>query len=283
VTLLAVLGSDLVPALVPADIPILRADDLGAVRGDGVFETVNVRGGVPWLLDAHLDRMARSAAALELDLPPRTALVALADAACAAWAPGDEGQLRIVVTRGPESGGPPTVYATLKPITDRQRAQRRAGITVRTLSLGLPAAARTTEPALLAGAKTLSYAVNMACQRWAAEQGADDVLWLSADGYALEAPTSSLVWLQDGVLCTVPPARTGILAGTTAAHLLARAGELGWTAEERMVRPEELAGAQGVWLTSSARGLVEIRTLDDTPLGPSTETTRITKLLGFPT
>jgi 4-amino-4-deoxychorismate lyase len=283
VTLLAVLGPDLAPTLVPADTPILRADDLGAVRGDGVFETVNVRSGAPWLLDAHLDRMARSAAALELDLPPRAALVALAETACAAWPPAEEGQLRIVITRGPESGGSPTVYATLKPITDKQRAARRAGIAVRTLSLGLPAAARTAEPALLAGAKTLSYAVNMACQRWATAHGADDVLWLSADGYALEAPTSSLVWLRDGVLCTVPPASTGILPGTTAAHLLSRAGELGWTARERMVRPEELPTAQGVWLTSSARGLAELRSLDDTPLGPSTETARITKLLGFPT
>jgi 4-amino-4-deoxychorismate lyase len=282
VTLLVVLGPDLVPTVTPADTPILRADDLGAVRGDGVFETLDVRSGAPWLLDAHLDRMARSAAALDLELPPRAALVDLAAAACATWPAADEGQLRMVCTRGPESGGPPTVYATLKPTTDRQRAQRRAGISVRTLSLGLPAAVRTTEPALLTGAKTLSYAVNMACQRWAAAHGADDVLWVSADGYALEGPTSSLVWLQDGVLCTVPPERTGILAGTTAAHLLARAGELGWTADRRMVRPDELASTQGVWLTSSARGVVEVRSLDDTPLDPSPETTRITKLLGFP-
>ncbi|WP_214401979.1 aminotransferase class IV [Pseudonocardia lacus] len=281
-TLLVVLGPDLVPAVTPADTPILRADDLGAVRGDGVFETADVRGGQPWLLDAHLDRMARSAAALQIDLPPREALVALAETACAAWPSADEGALRIVCTRGRETGGPPTVYATLKPITDHQRAQRRSGIAVRTLSLGLPVAARTAEPALLAGAKTLSYAVNMACQRWATAHGADDVLWVSGDGYALEAPTSSLVWLRDGELCTVPPAETGILAGTTAAHLLSRVGELGWTARERLVRPAELVDAEGVWLTSSARGLVEIRTLDDTPLGPSPETTRIAKLLNFP-
>jgi 4-amino-4-deoxychorismate lyase len=81
----------------------------------------------------------------------------------------------------------------------------------------------------------------------------------------------------------VPPAQTGILAGTTAAHLLSRAGELGWTAQERLVRPDALPGARGVWLTSSARGLVEVRSLDDTPLGPSPETTRIAELLGFPT
>jgi 4-amino-4-deoxychorismate lyase len=274
----AVLGR----GIVPADTPILRADDLGAVRGDGVFETVHVRGGEPWLLDAHLDRMWRSAARLELPMPGRAELVDLAAQACAAFR-SPEGALRLVCTRGPESGGPPSVWATLIPINERALRGRRAGVAVRTLSLGFPVGARSAVPALLAGAKTLSYAVNMACLRWAAAEGADDVLWVSGDGYALEAPTATLVWLADGVLCTVPPASTGVLAGTTAAYLLAHAGELGWTAEERLIRPADLAAVQGVWLTSSARGPAEIRELDGVPLGPSAETPRIVKLLGFPT
>jgi len=269
--------------VVPADTPILRADDLGAVRGDGVFETVHVRSGEPWLLDAHLDRMWRSAARLELPMPSRSELVELAAQACAAWPPAGEGALRLVCTRGPESGGPPSVWATLNEINERQLRGRHAGIAVRTLPLGYAVDARSAVPALLAGAKTLSYAVNMACLRWAAAEGADDVLWVSSDGYALEAPTSTLVWLTDGVLCTVPPASTGVLAGTTAAYLLAHAGELGWAAEERLVRPAELASAQGVWLTSSARGPAEIRALDGVALGPSAETPRVAKLLGFPT
>jgi 4-amino-4-deoxychorismate lyase len=269
--------------VVPADTPILRADDLGAVRGDGVFETIHVRGGEPWLLDAHLDRMWRSAARLELPMPGRAELVDLAAQACAAWPSATEGALRLVCTRGPESGGPPSVWATVIEIPERALRGRRAGVAVRTLSLGFPVDARSGTPALLAGAKTLSYAVNMACLRWAAAEGADDVLWVSGDGYALEAPTATLVWLLDGVLCTVPPESTGVLAGTTAGYLLAHAGELGWAAEERLVRPAELIGAQGVWLTSSARGPAEIRELDGVPLGPSAETRRVAKLLGFPT
>jgi 4-amino-4-deoxychorismate lyase len=278
VTVVAVLGR----GVVPADTPILRADDLGAVRGDGVFETVHVRSGEPWLLDAHLDRMWRSAARLELPMPSRSDLVELAAQACAAWPPAGEGALRLVCTRGPESGGPPSVWATLNEINERQLRGRHAGIAVRTLPLGYAVDARIAVPELLAGAKTLSYAVNMACLRWAAAEGADDVLWVSSDGYALEAPTATLVWLTDGVLCTVPPASTGVLAGTTAAYLLAHAGELGWAAEERLVRPAELASAQGVWLTSSARGPAEIRALDGVALGPSAETPRVAKLLGFP-
>ncbi|GAA1029690.1 aminodeoxychorismate lyase [Virgisporangium ochraceum] len=268
--------------MVPADTPVLRADDLAAVRGDGVFETIHLRSGSLWQLDAHLDRMERSAARLEIALPPRAALEELASQAVAEWPTELEGALRLACSRGPESGGSPTVWATLNTINEKQLRGRREGVTVRTLSLGYPVDARSGLPALLAGAKTLSYAVNMACQRWAAAEGADDVLWVSGDGYALEAPTSTLVWLTDGVLRTVPPEQTGILAGTTSAYLLAHAGELGWTAEERLVRPADLHTADGVWLTSSARGPAGVRALDGVQLGPSPETPRIAKLLGFP-
>jgi 4-amino-4-deoxychorismate lyase len=267
--------------VVPADTPVLRADDLGVLRGDGIFETMHVRGGEPWLLDAHLDRMSRSAALLAIPLPARDELVELARQACAAWSPRDEGALRLVCTRGPEDGGPVTAYATVAPVGGAAVAARQAGVTVATATLGVPAEVRGDAPWLLGGAKTLSYAVNMASLRWAAEQGVDDLLWVSVDGYALEAPTATLVWLAGGVLYTVPARTTGILAGTTAAYLLQHAGELGMRSAERLVRPAELHTADGMWLASSVRGLAEVRSLDGVPLGPSPETTRIQKLLGY--
>ena len=42
---------------VPADTPVLRGDDLGVIRGDGIFETMHVRDGRAWLLDQHLARI----------------------------------------------------------------------------------------------------------------------------------------------------------------------------------------------------------------------------------
>jgi 4-amino-4-deoxychorismate lyase len=267
--------------VVPADAPVLRADDLGVLRGDGVFETMHVRDGEPWLLDAHLDRMGRSAALLALPLPSRAELVELAGQACAAWPATVEGALRLVCTRGPEDGGPVTAYATVASIAPTAVAARRGGVAVATATLGVPAEVRSDAPWLLGGAKTLSYAVNMASLRWAAQQGVSDVLWVSVDGYALEAPTATLVWLADGVLCTVPAETTGILAGTTAAYLLEHAGELGMRAQRRLVRPAELHTADGVWLASSVRGLAEVRSLDGVALGPSPETTRMQKLLGY--
>jgi 4-amino-4-deoxychorismate lyase len=267
---------------VPADTPVLRADDLGVVRGDGIFESMHVRAGRPWLLDAHLARMARSAARLDLALPPRPALVELADQALAAWDTRDEGALRLVCTRGPEPGGPETVFATLAPVPDRMRQARRAGVAVVTAPLGRPLSGPAPAPWLLGGAKTVSYATNMACLRWAATQGAQDALWLSQEGYVLEAPTAALVWLAEGTLWTVPAVDTGILPGTTARWLLDHAADLGFAAGERLVRPDGLAGADGVWLVSSVRGVAEVRAVDGVARKPAAHTGALLDLLGFP-
>lgn len=275
---LAILGR----GVVPADTPALRADDLGVLRGDGIFETIHVRDGKPWLLDEHLERMAGSATRMGLDLPATAELAALVGQARDGWS-APEGVLRLVCTRGPEGGGPATVFATLSPIGETTLRTRREGVTVRTASLGFAASARSSAPWLLGGVKSLSYAVNMASQRWALESGADDVLWVSGDGYLLEGPTANLVWLDGDALCTVPVEATGILPGTTVRWLMDHAEKLGWHAEERMGRPADLFLADGAWLTSSVRGLAEIRSIDGTDLPRSDHTPRMLDLLGFPT
>ncbi|WP_344133245.1 aminotransferase class IV [Luedemannella flava] len=279
VHVVAVLGE----GVVAPDAPILRADDLGALRGDGIFETLHVRAGAPWLLDEHLARMAGSAARLQLALPPEAELRELARQAVAAWPAQHEGTLRLICTRGAESGSAVTVFATVGPVAASIRKARREGVAVLTATQGFPADLRGSAPWLLGGAKTLSYAVNMACLRWATASGADDVLWTSTDGYALEAPTSTLVWLEGGTLWSVPAEATGILAGTTARWLLDHAGELGWDAAERLVTPAEVIDSDGAWLTSSVRGVAAIRTLDGTPLKTSPQVTDdIRNVLGFP-
>ncbi|MFG3705653.1 aminotransferase class IV [Micromonospora sp. NPDC047670] len=268
--------------LVPPGEPVLRGDDRGVLHGDGLFETMHLRGGRPWLRDAHLARLARAAAAVELALPPAGVLVDLLETVSAGWPAEVEGALRLVCTRGPEGGGPPSVYATLGEVPATTRTARRDGITVATLPLGVAAGARAALDWLPAGIKSTSYAVSTAARRWTARNGVDDALWVSSDGYALEGPTANVVWLADDTLCTVPAAGTGILPGVTAGWLLANADELGLRADERLVTPAELRSADGVWLTSSVRGLTEVRTLDAVPLRRCPRTPALQALLAFP-
>ena len=213
--------------VVPADQPVVTAFDQGLGRGDGVFESVAVLGSRTPHLDAHVARMARSAALLELADPGPRVWRTLVDAVLADWPDDVEGVCRLFLTRGLGEGLPPTVLVLLSPVPAEVLRQRTEGISVVSLGLGVPADFRARAPWLLGGAKTLSYAVNMAAQRHAHAVGADDVVFTCLDGSLLEGPTSTVVWATGGALHT-PPLETGILPGTTVARLFDRAADDGW-------------------------------------------------------
>ncbi len=244
--------------LVDAAEPVLSALDLGATRGDGVFETIAVGDGRPQSLDHHLRRFARSAAALDLPVPDDAAWRDAIAAAVGALPPAPQAWVKTVLTRGVEGD---------------QTAARTAGLRVVLLDRGYRHDVERTSPWLLAGAKTLSYAVNRAALREAARRGADDVVFVSSDGYLLEGPTSNLLYRVDGVLVT-PGTGLGILEGTTQTALFALAAELGIPTEFRLARPEELERADGIWLVSSIRYAAPVRELDGRPVPVDAALTR---------
>ena len=250
--------------------PLLCADDLAAVRGDGVFETLLVRDGRTCKVEAHLQRLAHSASMLDLpepDLEQWRRAIGIAAGQWGSQTPG-EGALRLVYSRGRESGGPPTAYLMISPVADRVATVRRDGVSAVLLDRGLPTTGVESMPWLLAGAKTLSYAVNMAALRYAADQGADDVIFVSSDGYILEGPRSTVVIATEGGLLT-PPLEYPILRGTTQQALFEVARAKGFTCAYKPLRHADLIEAQGVWLVSSITLAARVHTLDGRPLPPS--------------
>lgn len=254
--------------LVEADQPIVHSEDPTFLRGDGVFETLLVRGGRACLLDAHLARLARSAAIIGLPAPDphrwRTA-VAVAEAQ---WIGDGEAVLRLTYGRGRgrESRGRPTAFVTVSQLPARALATRNGGVSAMTLDRGVPACNGDDAPWSIAGAKSLSYAVNAAALRHAERLGFGDVVLVSSDGYVLEGPRSSVVVSDaDGVLVT-PPEALPILAGTTVRALFDVARAHGMACEHRMFKVGELLAAQGVWLLSSVTLAGRVHTLDGSVL-----------------
>ena len=203
---------------------------------------------------------------LELADPGAAAWTALMRSLLARWPADVEGACRLVLTRGLGTGLPSTALAVISAVPAETVRQRIQGISVVTLGLGVPADFRAQAPWLLGGAKTLSYAVNMAALRHAASLGADDVIFVSLDGQILEGPTSTVVWSADGVLHT-PPLETGILPGTTMARLFARAAEAGRPTAVTPGTVEDLKAADAVWLVSGVRAAATVHTLDGEPRG----------------
>ncbi|WP_051190227.1 aminodeoxychorismate lyase [Mycobacterium sp. UM_WGJ] len=252
--------------LAAVDAPLLHADDLAALRGDGVFETLLVRRGAACLLDAHLRRLARSAELMDLPAPNLDDWRRAVDEAVQQWAGTGEGALRMIYSRGRETGSAPTAYVLLTALPERVAAARREGVAVVTLDRGL-SAQRLELPWLLAGAKTLSYAVNMAALRYAAKQDADDVIFISSDGYVLEGPRSTVVLGEPGRLIT-PPLSHPILRGTTQEALFDVARDAGYGCEYAPLRSEDLVAAQDLWLVSSITLAARVHTLDGRALHP---------------
>lgn len=266
-TVLAVLGPD-GPALADPTAPLLRADDPGVVRGECVFETLRVIEGRPAFVPEHLARMVRSAARLALDLP--AGWEGLVPCAAAGWT-GGEASLRLVVSRGG------TAYALVTAVPEATLLARRDGVRAVTLTLGVPAALRSTTPWLLGGVKSTSYAVNMAALREAARLGADEAVFVSTDGEVLEAPTATAAWVVDGGLVTPPPDGVGILPGTTMAVLLDLCAELGVPAQVRRGTVAELLEADEVLLAGSVRGVAAVVELDGRPLPAGPVTARLSE------
>jgi branched-subunit amino acid aminotransferase/4-amino-4-deoxychorismate lyase len=249
---LALLGR----GVVPVDTPVLHADDEGVLRGRSVFETLRVYGGMPFMLTAHLERLAASAGRLRLPAPPSGEFEQAVFEAIEAGREHDA-SLRLLWTAGREGGGSPVglvLVSRLPANLDEIRAR------------GLRLAVVRWAAGALAGAKSTSYAENMAAQAEAHERGADDALLVAPDGTLLEAPTAN-VWFREDERLLTPSLELPLLAGVTRAAVARLAPQAGFHVEEGTFPLERLLEADEVFLTSSVREIAPVISVDGDSVG----------------
>ena len=234
--------------------PVLRADDEALLRGRAAFETIRVYGGRPFKLAEHLDRLAGSAERIGLPArePPRARAAGAAGArrsrraGCGA-APLLDADAGVARARRARS---PTTTTTL-----RARGQRLISLR----------GVRADEPWLLPGVKSTSYAVNMAAEAEAKRRGADDALFVDAEGTVLEGPTTNVWWRRERTLYT-PSLDLGILAGVTRATVVELAARRGYGVEEGHFGLTELLAADEAFTSSSVREVMPVTELDGAPI-----------------
>lgn len=207
------------------EVPRVPLDD-GLVRGDGVFEGLRLYGNRARTLEAHLDRMERSADMVRLTFDRVLIRDEIERFSGVTSAP--DCALRVMLTR---SGHRVLREEALFPPAPD-------GWSV------LPVAHRVTP--LLIASKTLSYAANMQAARLASESGADTALLIDADdGGMLECPVASFLWLEGDDL-VAPSLDTGILDSITRRLI----GEV-TTLHVRDRRVQDLAEADGALVIST--------------------------------
>src|SRR5947209_6154700 len=244
--------------LIPAVNAFIPVTDEGFLRGDGVFEVVRVYDGQAFALHQHLERLEQSAANLRLELPVDVAQIRSEAEDLLSERGGRDfnGLLRIVVTRHGHR------LLMTEPLPRAARTARLCFVTY-------------SPSRVLDGVKSLSYAANMLASRLARERGFDEALLTTPHGRVLEAPTSSLFFVEpNGELCT-PPLDDHILASITRQLVIELAG-----AVERPLTVDGALETREAFLTSTTREVQPVSAIEDHELAAPGERTMVaTELL----
>lgn len=207
-------------------------------REEGVFETMLVREGTCILLEEHLARLAHGLEVLGICNPVDTEYIH-----CITSDGHLDGRaLRVEVTASDVS------------VSDREVAytdsDRERGFRLRIHTRRRPGSFRT-------GIKSNRREELDTALREARADGYDEVLILNTDGEVCEGSVSN-IFLTDGSRVVTPRASCGLLPGTVRDYVIRTFG-----ASEEVVRPEDLGGFTGCFLTNSLYGVMPVRSIGD--------------------
>jgi branched-subunit amino acid aminotransferase/4-amino-4-deoxychorismate lyase len=236
--------------------------------GDGLFETMRVVDGKPFRMAQHLERMTRGAEFLKIKPPFTPKELEKFAAQLVEKSKMPDSVLRVMLTRGPGERGyffnghcEPTVVMTLHtaPALDAHKAVEWSLITS---SFRVPA----SDP--LSSFKTTSKILHVMARAEAAEKGADEALLVNTNGEVAETSSGNIFWVYQDKICTVPTGR-GVLPGITRAIVLEICQSLGLPTNKRVIKPEHLRKAEGIFITQSALGIVTVPVFDGESVTPS--------------
>lgn len=233
--------------------------DRGFLYGDSVFETIRTYGGKPFALDEHMQRLARSAERVLIELPLSPEELAKEVARAVELAQNSESSIRVMLTRGtgplgldPDLARDPNRFVFVEPLKMPPAEAYRDGIKVL-----LVRTSRVTDATAAAGAKFANYLTSLLALREAKRAQAAEALIVDAKGFVLEGATSNVFVVKDGALWT-PPENVGILPGITRAHLLEAAKTLGIPVRLEELPEQAIFDADEVFISSSIREVLPV-------------------------
>ena len=240
----------------PANEAVIRADDSGFTVGEGVFETLLAINGRLWMAERHHARLASGITRLGLDLPDfaecEAASIDLLQRnglstgrarvrwTVSAGSPGSNNT--VVITAAEASPRPETVALWCVPFTRNERGA-------------------------LAGVKACAYAENKVALAEARRHEADEALFLNTRGDVCEGASTNVFLVSNGIVRT-PALTSGCLPGVTREVVLEICAGEGIPFREEAISPADLEMADEVFVTSSVRGIVPVRTVDHRELKP---------------
>ncbi len=258
--------------IMPIEKAMVPIEDRGYQFGDGVYEFIATYEGRLFMLEAHLDRLERSMAALQYAPIPREMLTAAIEE-LNRQAGYPRAGIYIQITRGvaPRNHAYDDTLShqlimTIRPVTELPQSVRSKGIKV------------ITVPDMRWGRcdiKTIQLLANIMAKRKALDSGCNDAIFISTQGIVREG-TSSNVFIISGKRLMTHPLTENILPGITRIVVIDICRELGLTVEESYFDTHTLYDAEEVFLTGTVTEVLPVvridhKTIGDGNVGPVTQ------------
>jgi len=249
---------------VPQEEAVISVNDRGFLFGDGLYEVARVYNGRPFMMDAHLRRLADGLRWLQIDFEDVESLAGIAERLIEENELHGDATVYIQVSRGaaprkhafPSAAVPPTVYVAASPFNDYPEEYWRDGVDAIT--------APDTRWARC-NFKTVNLLSNVLANQAAHAAGAFEALFVR-DGVLIEGSHSNLFGVIDGTLVTYPNCNY-ILPGITRAIVLELAAELGIPVRIGPILMEELPRVSELFLSGTTTEVMPIARLDGRPVG----------------
>jgi branched-subunit amino acid aminotransferase/4-amino-4-deoxychorismate lyase len=236
----------------------LDAVTSAALYGRGVFTTVAVHGGRPFLWEAHWSRLLAHAerAGVECDFGDNEAALLLARLVEANGVV--EGRARVHLLA--RSAGGRWRLGGAGGAADLLMLTADAWARPETLALTVsPYRVNTCSP--LVGVKTVGRLEQVLAWEEARSRDFDEAVVCNERGEVASATTANIFWVKHGTVYT-PALATGALAGVTRARVIELASEMAVPLSEGAHTLHDMTDADEVFLTSSALGVALVTTFD---------------------
>ncbi len=240
----------------------LSPGQIGLLSGWGVFSTLRVADGVPFAFERHWARIARDAERLHVPIPadPQAVRAKLLELLETNGTPDCTLRIAIVRNGGGIWEGPSNGRASDLIALTANTKNWGTGVKLAYQANGRHAACP------FAGAKMLSWAMNLTWYEEAHDRGFDEVILLNERGEVSECTSANIFAASAGEVWT-PPLDSGCLPGITREVILEEVRVPGIRILEKTLFPADLESAEEVFITSTTRDLLPVRQIEDRQVG----------------
>ena len=218
--------------------------DWGLLYGYGLFETLRIYGGIPFLLEEHIERLMNSSRELWFFIKPDVEELKGVVYDYIKDKKLQKEALRLSVTFGNEAEG---IYPRL---FINHRTVPYGPTDYETGIAAAVSSHRKNEHSPISRHKTFNQLENILAQRFCKEQGVKECIFLNTSGYIAEGSKSNIFFIRDGIVFT-PSICCGLLPGITRGEIIDLLRQHGIRVEEGKYTLDQIYTCDECFCTNS--------------------------------